>query len=86
MTEKKHRNKASITPQDFLASVRNLLGEDSKVWRKRFMNLTGFNASTVTRLVSGAIPVTELVASLLFSLELMKFNKIDYVEEFGLDG
>ncbi|MCK4705112.1 MAG: hypothetical protein KAT90_06505 [Gammaproteobacteria bacterium] len=50
------------------------------------MNLTGFNASTVTRLVSGAIPVTELVASLLFSLELMKFNKIDYIEEFGLDG
>ena len=86
MTEKKHRNTASLTPEDFLASARNLLGEDSKVWRKRFMNLTGFNASTVTRLVSGAIPVTELVASLLFSLEMLKYHKVDYIEEFGLDG
>ena len=85
MTNRVHRNKSAMTPESFVTTCEELLGPDTPVWRKRFCNLTGYSQSTVTRMIAGTIPVTELVASLLFALEIMAFNdRVDYMDEFGL--
>lgn len=81
-----HRNTAVLTPTEFVTKAKKLLGDQNKVWRKRFCNLTGYSPSTVTRMISGDIPVTMIVDSFFFALELMAFDdKIDYIKEFGLD-
>lgn len=76
-----------MKPAQFVKAAKTLLGEDDAVWRKRFCDITGYNPSTVTRMVSGEIPVTEVVASLFYCFELMAHkDTIDYLKEFELDG
>ena len=82
---KKHRNKAALTNLEFVAQAEKYLSTETKVWRKMFGDITGYSPSTVTRMISGDIPVTEIVASLFFAFEIMKHeDRIDYLTEFGL--
>jgi len=86
MEKTKHRNKAAMTPKQFVARAYKLLGkgEPDSVWRKRFCNITGYTQATVTRMIQGKIPVTEVIDSIFFMLELLDFANVDYLDEFGL--
>lgn len=73
-----------MKPKDFEDSCKELLGAPSKVWRKKFQKLTGKNASTITRYLSGDIPIPTEVQTLLFSLKTLVWYGDDINETFEL--
>ena len=73
-----------MTPERFVAVNRELFGKKQSVWRKRFTELTGFNASVITRYVNGEVPIPLTVANLLLALENLVWYKDDIFDTFEL--